>query len=113
VKKLFLFVIIRARNSRHFLCDQAVGDRIADPDFLNHFSRLLNWVNRCGKDLDLFLFEFLGKALKVSQLLIAERSPMTAVDQDYPVPLPDSFRKFQLFSRDQLQLHPGKHIVGI
>jgi hypothetical protein len=113
MKIFLLFFVIGSGHPRYFLRDQAVTDWKGDPMFINHLSRFLNRVDRCCNDLDLFRLEFLIQCLEVSQLLIAERSPMTAIDQDYTVSLPYSFRKFQLSSGDQPQLQLGKHIVGI
>ena len=59
MKILFLLLIKSPGHSRYFLCDHAITDRIGNPQFINRFSRFLNWVDRSRNDLDLFSFEFL------------------------------------------------------
>jgi hypothetical protein len=55
----FFFIVISPGDSRYFLCDKAVTDRKGDPMSINHFSSVLNWVDRCCNERNLFRFEFL------------------------------------------------------
>jgi hypothetical protein len=71
---------------------------------IDHLSRIVDWVDRCRNDLDLFGSDFLSRSLEVSKLLITESSPLAAIDQDYAVSLSHSFGKLQLFPGNQLQL---------
>jgi hypothetical protein len=56
---LLFFFIISSGNSRCFLRDQAITDRISNPQFIDCLSRFFDRVGRSCNDLGLFGFELL------------------------------------------------------
>jgi hypothetical protein len=89
------------------------GNWKLEPQPFDEVRRLIPGIHRGGKEGYPLLPVLLEMALEVSQLLTAERSPVTTIDEEHGVARAGRFRKRYLGAVDRPQLQGRKGISGI
>jgi len=82
-ERQFIVVGVEApEDPGHVFCDETVADGIGDGLGVDHLLRIGLRVDRRDDDADARLLELRAVLLKISQLLMAERSPLAAIDEE-------------------------------
>ena len=85
MQELFLLLKISTEGSACFFQVQPMGYREGKPQVIDCFLRLIPGIHRSCQYIHVFRLEVLHMLLEISQLLIAERSPVAPVNQEHPV----------------------------